>query len=257
MQEQKQNTNLLHKPTEAVLDNIQRGIALKSKFQRNSIASDNTLDIIKASKEAINSGFTLDVVKSMYRTLSKLECTNLHNTLHDGGPSEDAIRFYAAGGSAGLAWSRLVLKDAGVITKYNKVITEADTKKQDDSKAGAMPVVKAVEPALMQALYVVLEPDAIDAHLDTYDATEVRKACENFNKAHVKANLFHMIETTSFSIIESYISPVDMVFGEKIIKSGTWLVKLQFNNTDIYQDVLDNKFSGVSIGAMATVETIE
>jgi hypothetical protein len=35
------------------------------------------------------------------------------------------------------------------------------------------------------------------------------------------------------------------------------LAKLQFNDEDLWQAVLDGKFSGVSIGAMASVEYLE
>jgi len=246
----------LYKPTEAVLDNIQRGIALKSKYKRNSL-SNQQLDVVMQKAKELGKEFTLDQVKNVYIQLSKLEKVDLRKRLHDGGPTDDAIKYYALGGSAGLAWSRMVLKQADILASHTKEITQAEINKQEDSIEGKIPVVKALNEDLMQGLYVVLEPDAIDAHGDTYNATEVRKACENFNKAVVKANLFHMIDTTAFDIVESYISPVDMIFGEQVIKAGTWLAKLQFNDDDLWQAVLDGKFSGVSIGAMASVEYLE
>jgi len=121
-----------------------------------------------------------------------------------------------------------------------------------------VPIAKAKDEVLKQALYVVLEPDTVDAHGDIYDAHEVRKACHNFNRSHtVAANLFHMIETDGFSVAESYCSPVEMQIGEDIVKAGAWLVNLQFNDDELWAAANAGEFSGVSIGALAKVEEIE
>lgn len=121
-----------------------------------------------------------------------------------------------------------------------------------------VPIAKAKDEVLKQALYVVLEPDTVDGHGDIYDVHEVRKACHNFNRSHtVAANLFHMIETDGFSVAESYCAPVEMQVGEAIIKAGTWLVNLQFNDDELWAAADAGEFSGVSIGALAKVEEIE
>ena len=118
------------------------------------------------------------------------------------------------------------------------------------------PIAKARNEELKQGLYVVLEPDVVDFHGDTISETEVRKACHNFNKSLAQANLFHLVNTNSFSVVESYINPVDMELNGQIIKSGTWLVNLQFSDA-IWEEVKADKFSGVSIGAMGYKEDIE
>ena len=118
-------------------------------------------------------------------------------------------------------------------------------------------IAKATEAVLKQALYVVLEPEVVDAHGDIYDHAEVRKACHNFNSSHAKANLFHLIETDGFKVAESYCTPVDMQLGEHIIKSGTWLVNLQFTDEALWALAEAGEFSGVSIGAMAYQTPVE
>lgn len=118
-------------------------------------------------------------------------------------------------------------------------------------------IAKSHNEELKQGLYVVLEPDVVDAHSDTISAEEIRKACHNFNKSIVaQANLFHLVNTESFSVVESYVTPVDMELNGQIIKSGTWLVNLQFSDA-LWEDVKADKFSGVSIGAMGIKEDIE
>lgn len=120
-----------------------------------------------------------------------------------------------------------------------------------------IPIAKSTEPALKQALYVVLEPEVTDAHGDIYSETEVRKACHNFNKSHATANLFHMIETDGFQVAESYVSPVEMTLNESVIKAGTWLVNLQFNDDALWEAAQGGEFSGVSISAMGYVTELE
>lgn len=118
------------------------------------------------------------------------------------------------------------------------------------------PIAKSQNDELMQGLYVVLEPDVVDFHGDTISEQEVRKACHNFNKSLAQANLFHLINTEGFSVVESYVTPVDMELNGQIIKSGTWMANLQFTEL-LWEDVKAGKFSGVSIGAMGYKEDIE
>lgn len=119
-----------------------------------------------------------------------------------------------------------------------------------------IPIAKAQNEELRQGLYVVLEPDVVDAHGDTISADEIRKSCHNFNKSLAKANLFHLVNTDSFSVVESFVAPVAMELNGQILKAGTWLVNLQFSEA-LWEDVKADKFSGVSIGAMGIKEDIE
>lgn len=120
-----------------------------------------------------------------------------------------------------------------------------------------VPVTKAVDEELRQGTFLVLSPDEVDLHGDIYDSVEIRKACHNFNQFCMKANLLHLIETDTFSIVESYISQVDMVLGTQLIKSGSWLAVLQFHDDEIWDDVKAGDFTGVSVGCNALVEYLE
>lgn len=120
-----------------------------------------------------------------------------------------------------------------------------------------VPVFKQAQEELKQATFLVLSPDEVDLHGDIYDAVEVRKACHNFNIHCRKANLLHLFDTDAFSIVESYISPVDMQMGETIIKAGSWLAVLQFNQESIWQGVKNGDYTGVSIGGVAQAELLD
>ena len=112
-----------------------------------------------------------------------------------------------------------------------------------------------------KALFVVLAPDEVDAHGDTYSAKEIEKGMQNFNRHCMKANLFHMVETQEAEIVQSYTTPVDMYIGDKFIKKGTWLQEWAFPETEVgeklWQAALSGEINSVSIGCTANVEGLE
>ena len=124
----------------------------------------------------------------------------------------------------------------------------------------AVRIDKATNEMERKALFVVLAPDEVDAHGDTYSAKEIEKAVQSFNKHCMKANLFHMVETQEAEIVQSYTTPVDMYIGEKFIKKGTWLQEFYFPETEVgeqlWQAVLNEEITGVSVGCTASVEEI-
>lgn len=122
-------------------------------------------------------------------------------------------------------------------------------------------IEKSTNEMERKALFVVLSPDEVDAHGDTYSAKEIEKGMQNFNKHCMKANLFHMVETQEAEIVQSYTTPVDMYIGDKFIKKGTWLQEFYFPETEVgeslWQAVLNEEITGVSVGCVASVEELE
>ena len=117
-------------------------------------------------------------------------------------------------------------------------------------------VEKSTKEELKQVTYVAMLPDETDLHGDFTSAEEVRKACENFNKSAMNTNIFHMVMTDKFEVIESYLSPTDFVLDDKFVKKGTWLMTLQVKDDDLWQMVKSGEINGISIGAMATVKEL-
>ena len=120
-----------------------------------------------------------------------------------------------------------------------------------------IPIIKQANEELKQATFLVLSPDEVDLHGDVYDANEVRKACHNFNTYCRKANLLHLFDTKTFSVVESYIAPVGMQIGEQAIKAGDWISVLQFHCDEIWSEVKAGNYCSVSIGATANAEDLE
>lgn len=118
-------------------------------------------------------------------------------------------------------------------------------------------VIKAANEELKQVLFVAMLPDSTDLHGDYTSSEEVRKAKESFNKSQMNTNLFHLAMTDKFEVIESYLSPVDFVLGDKFVAKGTWLMNLQVHDDELWDLIKDGEINGISIGAMAQVEKLE
>lgn len=249
----------VYEPTVAVTNNMQRGIALKQKYQRNSTASKESEIQVQKAKLILEEGFTLENIKKMYWELTKIEkSVDYRKRLSDKGPTEEIIKYYAYGGSAGLAWTRLILKQEDIVKSYTKEITEEEINKDGDDKTyGKIQVAKAVNEELKQATFVVMVPNEVDAHGDITSEDEVRKACHNFNKYSMQANLFHLTKTSTFEFAESYIAPVDMVIGDKLVTKGTWVCAIQCLDDGLWELIKSGDICGVSIGALASIEQLE
>lgn len=243
--------NTTFAPTEAMQNNVRRGLALREKWNRGGLS-------LMKSKNILAGELTLDDVKKMYSFFNSNEKQYTPKSkASDGGPTEGTIAWLLAGGSAGQAWSRMHLKQANIVKSYTKDITENELNSEDTILGEKLDITKAVDEELKQATFIVMVPDEIDAHGDTTTEAEVRKACHNFNKYSMKANLFHLVETTTFEFCESYCCPTDFVLGEKFVKKGTWLATVQALDDNLWALIKSGDINGLSIGALASVETLE
>ena len=123
-----------------------------------------------------------------------------------------------------------------------------------------IPIIKQANEELKQATFLVLSPDEVDLHGDVYDANEVRKACHNFNTYCRKANLLHLFDTDTFSVVESYIAPVGMQMGDTVIKAGSWLAVIQVSESEdgdaLWEGIKDGDFNGLSVQCTANTEDV-
>lgn len=117
-------------------------------------------------------------------------------------------------------------------------------------------VTKAVNEELMQVTYVAMKP-GVDLHGDLVELEDIRLAAESFNKSAKRANLFHLVMTDKFEILESYLMPCDAELSGNFVQKGEWLVTLQIKDNDLWEMIKSEDINGVSIGAMAICEQIE
>lgn len=168
--------------------------------------------------------------------------------------------------SAKILWPRGDMKGKGIkkslIDGFVALINKAFGDIGNDNER-VVEVNKSVDSEQRRALFVVLEPDAIDEHGDTYSAEDVEKACINFNTYCNKANLFHRVETEHAKIEQSFISPTTFSLDDgREIKKGTWLQWWHFpednpNSELLWKMVKDGDIQGVSVGCKAKVQELD
>jgi hypothetical protein len=250
-------------PTDAMRNNARRGLALREKYNRGGLdasqaKSEGVGSGVARARDIINGNLSLDTVKRMYAFFSRHEKNyNPKKKMPDGGPTAGTIAWLLWGGSAGLAFARRVLKQEDILKSYIKDITDTEVNSEDILPGVKLPVTKAVDEELKQVTYVAMIPDHTDLHGDYTSENEVRKAKESFNKSMMRANLFHLVMTDTFDVIESYLAPCDMVLNDQFVKKSTWLMTLQVHDDTLWQMIKDDEVTGISIGALASVEDAE
>lgn len=236
--------------TEAIKSNQLIGKALSEKFGKNISPS------VLFSDEPLS----IEDIKKSYKTLHYLE--KKYEPLkreYDNSPTDSTIEYLINGGSAMLSLCRIELKKNGILKSFTKDIDDSETSKVQQLPNLEIKVVKSLNDELRQVTYVAMQ-EGTDLHGDYVSLDEIRKAKESFNRALIAkqklANLFHLFETSSFDIIESYLMPCDATLNDHFISKGTWVVTLQVNDSDLWEGIKNGEFVGVSIGAIASVETL-
>ena len=112
----------------------------------------------------------------------------------------------------------------------------------------------------MVSYEVIYEPFTKDAHGEWMSDKTIEKAMENFNKnlekGIVQPNLFHLKDTQAFTIESTWIQKeldVQVVQTGEVIKAGTWVAKIKYNDADLWQLKKAGIVGGVSIGATGVI----
>jgi len=107
---------------------------------------------------------------------------------------------------------------------------------------------------------VVLQPEIVDAQGDIIASDVIRKAAHRFladyNK-QTKLGLMHKDFKPKFELYESYIVPMEMVIGTKVVKAGSWVIVVHVLDKNVWKQVKDGKLTGFSIGGKAKVLKLE
>lgn len=112
----------------------------------------------------------------------------------------------------------------------------------------------------MVSYEVVYEPLVKDAHGEWMSEATIEKACENFNqnleKGIVTANLFHLEQTDAFTIESTWVQKeldVKVVQTDEVIKAGTWIAKIKYNDETLWDLKKQGVVGGLSIGGRGKV----
>ena len=112
----------------------------------------------------------------------------------------------------------------------------------------------------MVSYEVIYEPFVKDAHGEWMSDKTIEKAMVNFNKnladGVVQPNLFHLKNTDSFTIESSWVQKeldVQVVQTGELIKAGTWVAKIKYNDENLWKLKKAGVIGGVSIGAKGVI----
>lgn len=118
-------------------------------------------------------------------------------------------------------------------------------------------IAKAVDVEKQHFTAVVLRPDVPDLQGDIYSPEVVEDACHSYNEICRKANLQHLVQTDLATPIESYIAKSDFKLGEGQVKEGDWVMTMKIKDPELWQMCKDGKFTGFSVGCMASTEKLD
>jgi hypothetical protein len=112
----------------------------------------------------------------------------------------------------------------------------------------------------MVSYEVVYEPLIKDAHGEWMSESTIADACINFNKnlekGIVSPNLFHLKDTDAFTIESTWVQKeldVKVVQTGEVIKAGTWIAKIKYNDESLWNLKKQGIIGGVSIGGRGVV----
>lgn len=99
---------------------------------------------------------------------------------------------------------------------------------------------------------VVYEPDVVDAQGDYATADEIEKACGRYNVDSKTLGIMHSEDAGDrATILESYIAPADFKIGGKLVRKGSWVMKIKVNDKELWKQVKDGKITGLSMAGRA------
>lgn len=116
-----------------------------------------------------------------------------------------------------------------------------------------MRLLKA-EATQQKVVGIVFEPEVEDTQGDVTPAVDIEAACHQFlsdyRAGHTELWLNHTTRLTDQDavLVENYIAPAAMTIGSQAVKAGTWLQVWHVKSAQLWQDVLDGRFTGFSFG---------
>jgi len=99
---------------------------------------------------------------------------------------------------------------------------------------------------------VVYEPDVVDAQDDSASAEEIEKAAHNFMKRSRRVKIQHREDADGRAVIvQSYIAAENFRIGDQIIRKGSWVMVVEIDDEELWQQVQKGELTGFSMGGRA------
>jgi len=109
-----------------------------------------------------------------------------------------------------------------------------------------------------RCLQIIMEPNKYDAHNNWYTAETIKKGYESYekNKESIPANLFHLVDTESFKVEETFILEEDTHYeaiNETLVK-GTWMAWTHYSDDEVWELKKSGEIGGLSPSCLGSVD---
>lgn len=103
---------------------------------------------------------------------------------------------------------------------------------------------------------VVLQPNVEDTDGQFFDVEVIEKAAHDYLAFYRYQDLEHVapIDESYVCLVESYIAPQDLMFGEEPVLKGSWVITLRVVNDALWQAIKDGDFTGFSAAGFGYVD---
>lgn len=158
-----------------------------------------------------------------------------------GMPSKETLS--AVGPTISSVHVRVPLKNISVsYAGKRKKLKVAKTDKQKQLIYGVV-----LEPNVMDSQEDFMLPEHVEQAAHTYMKKVVRGKASVSKLQHRKQGFFK--EKASVVPVQSFIAPTDFSYdGKETVRKGTWVMCLHIEDSNVWQDVMDGKYTGLSIG---------
>lgn len=119
-------------------------------------------------------------------------------------------------------------------------------------------VGKAAAPEEHYVLGAVLVPEQVDAQGEVYSADVIRDSAFNWLSDFRNIDIQHkvFVGPRTVRVVESYIAPQDLQFGERIVKQGTWLLAVIVEDDSLWEAIKRGEFTGFSMNGLSRKEPV-
>lgn len=109
-----------------------------------------------------------------------------------------------------------------------------------------------------RCLQVIMEPYKRDAHDNWYTTDTIKKGYESYekNKDSIPANLFHLVDTESFTVDNTFLLEEDTLFeaiDETLVK-GTWMAWTHYSDEEVWELKKSGEIGGLSPSCLGSVD---
>lgn len=113
---------------------------------------------------------------------------------------------------------------------------------------------------------IVLSPEVVDLQGQIVSKEEIRSAMVNFMKNYQQFDVMHDLNVLKSKIedgdsrqvvlVQNFIAPQDLIYGERIVKEGTWLQETLILDEEIKKQIANGTIKGYSIYGTANVQPV-